>query len=438
MSTFTFRFLAALVLLAGIHSRAAAQSTGEGSIYSRFGIGELRSFNSSQSQGMGGGGTALFSFNYLNRSNPASWGDQVLTRISAGVLFQGVHATDATDDISRLTEGSINAFHFSFPIVRQRLGFAAAYEPYSRINYVVRSEGELQPDPVFGDTSQYVVDLNGNGGLQTIVAGLGYRISPNLSVGASVNFLFGIMETARNTRFPGSIDHITTRVATSTRFSGFTGTAGALLSIPRPLSEQDILLVGASFTLPAHLNAARSLTLGRGLDRDTLTNSTSGSAEFPLSAQLGAAYLYEDRWIFVANALYEPWSTFESDLPFAGYDPSNGVSNFSDRIRASLGAEFLPAGADVQEPFLRRVAYRLGFYYDQSYVSPPEASEPINTIALTGGFGLPTVVAGTRIDLGWEIGTRGTTTGLLVQDRFYRVSASLNFGERWFQQRQLN
>ena len=80
---------------------AWAQGTGDGSIYSAFGIGELSRFGSSQVEAMGGGGAAMRSVNYSNFSNPASLGDQVLTRISGGVQFQTITFTDGNNS-SRL------------------------------------------------------------------------------------------------------------------------------------------------------------------------------------------------------------------------------------------------------------------------------------------------------------------------------------------------
>ena len=72
-----------------------AQSTGDGSIYSRFGIGMLNTFTSPQSQALGGGGYALRSLNYNAVSNPALWSDQVLTRLHLGAGLRTVEATDA-------------------------------------------------------------------------------------------------------------------------------------------------------------------------------------------------------------------------------------------------------------------------------------------------------------------------------------------------------
>src|SRR5690625_4892925 len=88
-------FLFAWLLLSS--APAQSQSSGAGSIYSGFGIGELTSYGTAQIQGMGGGGVALRSFNYVNLSNPASLGDITLTRVAAGLRFESVSFTDSSE-----------------------------------------------------------------------------------------------------------------------------------------------------------------------------------------------------------------------------------------------------------------------------------------------------------------------------------------------------
>ncbi|HET6566897.1 MAG TPA: hypothetical protein VFG50_02960 [Rhodothermales bacterium] len=415
---------------------AFAQRNNDGSIYSRYGLGELRAFPSAQLQAMGGGGTSVLSYTYVNLTNPATWADQILTRFSAGVLYQGVQATDASNDVSRLTEGTLNAFQFSFPI-GSKVGVALGYEPYSRVSYRVQRDGALPPDPVLGDTSHFILNLEGSGGLQRFVGGVGYRINRNISVGADANIIFGILEDARRTDFTGGTFR-ESYLSTSTRLAGVTGTLGGIVTLPQLASENDVFTVGAAFTLPATLSGSRVRTLSPN-DRtpgDTLeTKVPDGSVKLPWGVRAGAAYSYDQRWLLVVDGQYQPWSNFSSDFSFAGYDPG-GVSTFRDRIRASAGLEFLPAGTDLVRPFLARVAYRLGAYYDRSYVSPI-AGVDLHTVALTAGLGIPLFNPGTRLDLGFEIGTRGQTDQNLVRDTFYRISASVNFGERWFQRRRL-
>ncbi len=418
---------------------AAAQTQGNGTLYSRFGLGELVSYGSSRAEAMGGGGFALRSFNYTNFSNPASWSDQLLTRAAVGAYYRTLTIRDGSGEAGRLTGASLGSVQFSLPLLSRRLGVGVGLLPYSRTNYRVRSVGELTLGT--DSTVTYQIDRAGQGGLQQVVGGFGYRIGDALSVGGAVHFIFGTIEHVRRTSFTGENRGLflpTTRTD-GTRLSGVTGTVGILLSLGGVLAEEDLFSLGAAFTLPTTLDGEYAQTLGATLNRDTL-GTAQGRVEVPYKARLGLAYRPDERWTIVADGFYAPWSQFEStfgtavtgDLPFFGDDL------LADRLRASAGVEFIPAGGDLTEPYLRRVASRLGGYFERGYVRVPGlAGANINTLALTGGVSLPTQLFGTHLDINLKVGTRGTANERLVRDVFYGISLNVNFGERWFQRRKL-
>ncbi len=443
MNTPAFQRLVGLLLLLGLVLPAAAQQTGEGSVYSRFGLGSRILYASSQQQAMGGGGVALSNLNYLNLSNPATWSAQVLTRASGSVLFQRLWATDASGNTSRLGFGALQAVHLSFPLRTRRIGLGLAFRPYTRANYLVRTSA-LLAHPDLGDTIRYQIDYAGEGGLQQLNAGVGVYVHPQLSVGLRADLIFGIIEHTQRTRFfdpdlPGLIptEYAPTLFATSTRLAGVRATAGLLFRLP--LSDQqtsDALTLGVTFSTPTTLRATRVYTLGESLDRDTLKTALHGDVYLPLSVAWGVSYQQDNRWTFVLDGLYEPWSRFRSDLPFAGYTP-NGENLFKDFVRLSAGLEYLPAGTDYSAPYFHQVAYRIGLYWERAYVDPsPEVS--LRTLAVTAGLSFPTLFPGTRLDVNLTAGMRGTTAYNLVRDVYYRIGLSLNVGERWFLQRRFN
>ncbi len=414
-------------------STVQAQGTPDGSLYSRFGLGELQSFSSSQIDALGGTAPSMHSLNYLNFSNPGTWSDQVYTRAAAGFTYQNITISDAAENQSRLASGFLNAVQFSFPIVERRLGAAIGFLPYSRVSYHVQQPGTLvttNPDP---DTVNYTVNFEGSGGVQQIVGGLGYRINGNLSAGLSLQAYFGIIDNGRRTSFLDA-GHQQTNVSIETRLTGISATIGSMYTARSLFGDDDFVTVGAAFTLPTTLSGERVRTLGESLDRDTLGTPESGSVRLPLRLEGGVSYYPGPRWTMTAGGRYEPWTRFESDFSFPGI--SDAGSGLSDRVRAGGGVEFLPAGSNQLASFVARIAYRLGFYYDQSYVSP-RAGERINTVGVTGGLSLPTLAAGTRIDINLEVGRRGSTEHDLVRDVFYRLSANVNIGERWFQKTKL-
>jgi len=414
-------------------SRAGAQSNPDGSLYSRFGVGELQSFSSSQMEAMGGVGPAMHSLNYINFSNPGTWSDQVLTRAAAGFTYQNITISDAAENRSRLSSGHLNAVQFSVPLLERKLGAAIGFVPYSRVSYHVEQPGSIVTPAPESDTLDYTIDFEGSGGLQQIVAGLGYRFNSNFSAGISVQGFFGIIDNGRRTSFLEA-GFRQTEVSIETRLAGVSATVGSIYSVPRVFGDDDFFSVGAAFTLPTTLSGERVRTLGRGLDRDTLGTAESGSLQLPFRIESGISYYPNSSWIISAGGKYEPWSDFESDFALPGTELQDNL--LSDRFRGGVGVEFLPAGTDLLAPFFARVAYRLGAYYDQSYISP-DPSVRVNTVALTGGLSLPTMLSGTRIDLNLQVGQRGSTENNLVKDVFYRFSANVNIGERWFQQTKL-
>ncbi len=432
MPRFPLRLLVAALALPLLATAARAQGQNNyGSIYSRYGLGERVGLTSSQGAMLGRSGTSLRS-NLTNLTNPALWSDLGVTTFSAGASLTTVRAEDAaTPDASMASAGDLSGLHLGIPILPSRLGVVVAYGPYSRVNYRSTSQDSLS---VEGDVVPFEINLEGAGGLQQISAGLGGRIGRALQVGASADVIFGTQESLQRTAFQAA-NFVETRESRATRARGITGTLGAAVTARALAADDDALTVGAALTLPTRLSLTRTRTLGQSLDRDTLETKLDGDATLPLLLRGGATYLAGQRWLATVDALYEPWSTFDSTLPFGGYDPS-GADLLRDRLRVGGGFEVTPAGRDLRAGILRRTAYRIGGYAERGLYAP--TGSDVTTLALTGGLSVPNRLTGARFDLGVEVGTRGSTDGVLVRDTFLKGTLTLNFGERWFVRRRFN
>ena len=426
---------AALVLAAVGLAAPAAHAQGQnnyGSVYSRYGLGERTEFSSSQSEMLGGAQTALRSSFYNGLANPALWADQQVTTFSAAVGLQGVRSTDATSaTASRATAGDVAGLQIGVPLIPARLGLTFGYRPYSRVNYRASIPGQLVTEE---DTTAYALNQEGGGGLQRISGGLGLRLGQAVQIGASADVLFGTVEYIQRTTFDtGAFSEV--RQSRATRLSGVSGTVGALVTARAIASEDDALSVGLTVSLPTRLTGTQTLTLGQSLDRDTLATSTDGRATLPLLARGGLSYRAGARWLAALDATYEPWSSFESTLPLGGYNAATGVDELRDRYRLGGGVEVIPAGRNRTASVLAQTAYRIGAYGERGLYAP--SGETVQTLALTGGLSIPNRLSGARIDLGFEVGTRGATEGALVRDVLARGSLTLNFGERWFIRRRI-
>ena len=434
----------AVCLAVGLLGTAApvqAQSNGEGTIYSRFGVGSLVEFSSSQSDAMGGGGYALRSLNYNPDANPALWSDQVFTRLSGSAAYRSITAEDNQGNSGRLASGNVQAIQFNFPLYERSLGVGFSFQPYSRSNYSGTRSGSTEV-PVNGTRPEvpFETEFSGSGGLHRLRGGLGYRINDILSVGASADVLFGVLESQRRTTWANqALRNVV--VSDGAQLFGVTSTLGSHLALADVFAEDDAFSIGASVTLPANLSGERFRTLDEDLARDTLSTER-GDVTLPWKGRLGLSYQPNARWTFVVDGAFDPWSTFSSDFsdPSAETAPARfpvgGTETLTDRWRLSTGAEVVPGGDDRLAGYFAQAAYRFGGYAEQLYVRPnPETT--LYEFAVTAGISLPTSLSGTRIDLNTVAGTRGTTTDALVRDRFFGVSLHVNFGERWFQRRKL-
>ncbi len=428
---------AVLCLVAGLFAvaPAGAQDARDGSLYSRFGIGALQVHTGGQGAGIGHAGYALHSLQYVNPNNPGAWADQALTRLSAGFAYQSLEISDASDETSRLASGQLSGIQIGFPILERKLGVALGFAPFSRVSYHVGNDGVLYSgDPARPDTVGYRVNFFGSGGIQQITGGLGYKVHPNIRVGAALNALFGIIDDGRETIFfegASAPPFLDTHLETSTRLHGFSATFGALFSVQGVLADDDYVTAGAAFTLPATLSGERVTSLGLNLDRDTLGTTVSGSIDIPWQLGLGVAYYPDARWTVSAGGKIAPWTNMESTIPLPGYRPGT-EQGLSNAIQIGTGFEFLPAGNDLLAAWPARIAYRFGISWDRAYISP-DRNTNIETLMASAGFGLPTLVPGARLDLNMQVGMRGAASDNLVRDVFYRLSMSVNIGERWFQ-----
>lgn len=414
---------------------AAAQgSNNYGSPYSRFGLGERFDGSTSQASMMGVSGVAIRSGLYNSMVNPALASDHGLTTFSASGAVTGLRSINAADSMSRATAGDLRLLQLGVPLSAGRLGLSLAYQSFSRVNYRTVQAGTFTDDQ--GREVGYRTNYEGDGGLQEVSAGLGLRLGPALQVGASADVLFGQIEYLRRTEFPNASTYQETREATSTQMRGVTGTLGATLSQSNLFNDTDIATVGASIRLPARLTGTRVRTLGRSLDRDTVSTSAGGGLTVPLLVRGGIAYRRGASWMVSADALYEPWSRFESDFSFGGYNPDTNLNVLQDRIRVGAGIDVIPSGDERQAGYFARTAYRLGGYIEQGAAMPTGST--ITTMALTAGLALPTRLRQSRFDLGFEVGTRGSTEGVLVRDVFVRGTVTFNFGERWFLRRRID
>ena len=407
------RILALTIVLAS-HTLLAGSG---GSIYSLIGIGDIRHLPSVRSAGMGYAGYALTSPFSINTLSPATWGKIDRARVEASMLYEGFTSSNATT--SRfLARGDVSGAILAFPLsTAHGVVLATGFTPYSKVDYNTFSSGSYVTP---ADTMLYGLHYTGTGGISKGLLGLSYAPTHSVSVGASLNYLFGTMEratimTPRTTAYyPGTQNEETTMNGPTITFFGAPRQPRGVSDFLEPFS------IGLVATTRASMTSTHRFTYTFSDQADTSGEDTN-IMTIPASFGIGIAYHPPERWILALDYTTQAWSSMES----RGKTPE-GIRN---AWMVGFGVERLPA-REAGVPLLDRIAYRLGFTYESSYYNPN--GNGINAWTITGGLGLP-VSSDARLNLAIDYGMRGTTSNGLIQDKILRFSASLSISEQWFQ-----
>jgi hypothetical protein len=356
---------------------------------------------------MGGTGIALVDGGSINFLNPAGMSRINFTRFSAGFEYNRFSSKDDRGS-SFYSTGGLQGLAFAIPISREN-GIVMSIEatPYSKVSYAIRSSIQ---DSITGSVQNLI--SYGSGGLSYL--GLGLSGSPlnTLHLGGRLNYMYGRTRQYQTSDFLSN-----TTFDRSIYYSGFTLTLGAIYEGIDQLLE-----------LPSLHNLSLGLTLrtASSLDADAEriysasdTTIQKGNADIPFSTGLGLSYLYKDRYRFLGDFVFENWGNLK---PFT-LDPVTLRNSY----RTSIGFEAIPEkGADT---YWKRIFYRAGFGYNSTYYQINGVG--INELLMSGGVGLPMGLE-SWLNVGLQVGLRGTTDNKLQKDFIVRLSVAVSASELWF------
>jgi hypothetical protein len=406
-----------LLAFAFIFASHTAMAGSGGSIYSFLGIGDLRVLPNVRSAGMGYAGYALSSPYSINTLSPATWGKIDLARVEASMLYEGYMSSSA--NASRyLAKADVGGAYLAYPLsTADDVVLAFGFTPYSKVDYNTYSSGNYTTAT---DTMNYTMHYVGTGGISKGQIGLSYAPLRSLTVGASLNYMFGTMErtttqTPRNsTYYPGSQNEQSTMSGPTVTLSVLLDSLESVAGFLKPFA------FGIVATSRGRLTSTNRYVYTFSSLADTTTENTD-YLTIPASFGFGVACRPGERWILAADYTTQAWSGMENK----GVTPGG----IRDSWRFGFGVERLPA-REERVPLLDRIAYRLGASFESMYYNP--GGTGINSWAVTAGLGLP-VSSDARLNLAIEYGSRGTTDAGLIKDKVLRFSAALSISEHWFQ-----
>ncbi len=389
---------------------------GGGSLYTRFGLGDLHSPFSARRFAMGELGIALSDKDYLSFINPASLSDLRLSRFESGLIYSGNNAKNSLSSVFH-TRINLTGLMTGFPIDRDNgISFAVGLIPYSDVGYEVL---ETQSNPLVGD---HTVKYSGEGGMSKFVMGGSYRLPFNFSLGVTYDYYFGRIENITSVTFVSDSTFGNVSFNRETNFHGIGMTAGLISSdLSKIFGSNNFkdFRIGMVYTPSVTLSkdSVDNSTTAIG----TITTSTgSVKSKLPYRFGIGASFNLFDKYTFTLDYLYQPFSQFTNN--------NLRSSNLQDYYKMSLGFEFRDAGNRSDE-FWDHVMLRAGISLEQSQYLINGYG--IKQFSLYGGIALPISFDNT-IDLGFQYGRRGTTDNNLLQENIFKFNITLSIGEIWF------
>lgn len=395
--------------------------------YSLFGIGDQAHLKTVEEIAMGQMGGALNSEYQLSFTNPASVGSLNYTTY----VFSGGNKTNFVNDGENKGTSSAAALSYislGIPI-RGNQGLLMGLQLNTAVGYTLidqrfNEEGEiLQLDRYYG-----------NGGTNRVFLGYGYKFPFDLSVGAEIDYVFGgIDNNVLNRR---SNVQLATQQITDSNIKGTSVKLGVHygpkinedLRIKFGLATdlQSTLKERGDVQLFSILNSDNSL----GIPIDTLTSyDYTATIVAPLKTAISAGIGEDNKWFVGAEY------TFQNALEFSGgiYDEID-FYRYDKFSNISVGGFFTPNMNSISSYF-NRVTYRAGFNYQKTGLVVNETD--INEYGISFGVSLPIGLKLSNVNLGFELGKRGTTDNNLVEEQFFNFRLSLSLNDKWFRKQKI-
>ena len=397
-----------------------AQS-GSNSPYTRYGYGQLSDQSFGNSKAMGGLSYGLRDGFQINASNPASYSavDSLTFLFDAGMSLQNANFKEGTVQ-TNAKNSTVDYIAMQFRLF-EGMGFSAGFLPYSIVGYNMSQTYELGTDGL-GNSIQVLDTYTGNGGLQQVYVGVGYKILKNLSLGVNFSYLFGEISHSIATSFNNSNAFSSVRTDKIT-VSDYKLDLG--MQFIQKLGEKHVVNLGAVYSLGHDLNStgykyletySTSNSALQSQSVDTLQNAFS----LPHTFGVGFTYVYDQRLTVGLDYTQQKWA----DINFF-----NKQGAFTDRSKISFGAEFVPK--KNSKNYFNRIKYRLGAYYSDPYAKVNE-NEGAREYGASFGFGFPIFRSKSILNIsGQYINVKPKVAGML-EENYLKINVGLTFNERWF------
>ncbi|EJL69029.1 porin family protein [Chryseobacterium populi] len=400
--------------------------------YATYGIGDVKYDNTIETASMGGISTAYISdfTSNFNFANPANNSNFELTSIKLEASNENNYfKTNYNDTKSTKHSTYLSNISLAFPI-SSKIKMGLSYQPYSSKSYEIINTETLK------DGTIYANRFKGSGTLNTAQIALSYKLNSEFALGLRANYYFGKLSDLNE--FTVSNTELINGYETKNSIRNFNFTLGTSYQHLNTRTDKK-LTVGATATFGNTSNMTteyvNSTYFYSAVDTKAYESiieqkSTSSKNLLPLQASLGVGYGSENQWFMSAQLDYKKGE----NISYFGKS-----FDFQDSYRISAGGWYLPNYNNFRNYF-SRVIYRYGAFYERG--SLKIGSNSINKFGVSAGVMLPfktsSITRMSGLELGLEVGKRGTLKDNLINQNFINFRVGFNFADKWFRKNLYN
>ncbi|MBL4887674.1 MAG: hypothetical protein JKZ03_04330 [Flavobacteriaceae bacterium] len=414
------KLLILIVILTSLVTKAQEKpplviQNGDASPYSFFGIGTLNFRGTAENRTMGGLSILSDSI-HTNLSNPAAYADLKLVNYTIGFNHKELSLKTKSQSESTSVTG-LNYLAISIPMGKFGAGFGLL--PVTSVGYALESKAD-----------EVTRRNTGEGGLNKVFLALGYNLFKGFNIGIDASYNFGKI-TNRALRIDEGVQFDTQELNESD-LVGFSFNFGAMYKtmISSQLQFSSAISYSPSTDLSSKNTRALQTVDFVNFGSIRVTNSIDVDVPdtditFPSQLSVGFGIGKPRNWFVGAEFVNKQISGNNRSLDL--FNLSENVV-FDDITMYKLGGYYIPK-YDSFSNYWSRVTYRAGIRFEN--LGMTINNEEINEFGISFGVGLP-VRNFSNVNIGFEIGRRGTKNAGLVEETFFGGFISLSLNSKWF------
>ena len=393
--------------------------------YSYFGLGEVKFKGTEEAKAMGGISIVADS-TQLNLINPAYYSKLRYTTFAVGGTnsFTNFYTNNESDKSQRTSLD-----YLLIAISKQKFGITIGLMPFSTVGFKLKSSEINSIDQTLREKK-----FLGNGNINRVLFGTSYKINSKFSVGFDINYNFGKIKTETVEFVEDPVIQLGSRERNTSIVKGFSSSFG--VTYEGKINNKLTLYSSLTFSPESKLyseNTRNIATIVYGssgnelIDEEQDVDVQNNYIAIPTKLSIGSGIGVKNKWLIATEITLQQTSKLENRFK----DELNG--DFKNATKIALGGFFIPKYNSFSSYF-SRITYRAGLRYENTGLVLK--NESINDYGMTFGLGLP--VGLSKINIGFELGKKGTTTQNLIQENYFNLNIGLSLSDLWFRKREIN